>query len=108
MSFSDAPLRLALNAGFVVSGMAFLFGLAALVVKFAGLYKVPGLASLVVLMAFLGGVQLIVLGVMGEYIAHINEEVKHRPLYLISDVRGLAITADAPDSSRAGPSAPTV
>ena len=38
---------------------------------------------------------------MGEYIAHINEEVKHRPLYLISDVRGLAITADAPDSSQA-------
>ncbi|MGZ4334470.1 MAG: glycosyltransferase family 2 protein [Gaiellaceae bacterium] len=106
VSFSDAPLRLALNIGFVVSGMAFLFGLAALVVKFAGLYKVPGLASLVVLTAFLGGVQLIVLGVMGEYIAHINEEVKRRPLYLVSEVRGLTMSADAPDSSHAGPTAP--
>ena len=106
VSFSNTPLRLALNAGFVVSGMAFLFGLAALIVKVAGLYQVPGLASLVVLTAFLGGVQLIVLGVMGEYIAHINDEVKHRPLYLVSEVRGFAPSPETVDSSHAGPSAP--
>ena len=100
VGFSNAPLRLALDAGFIVSGLAFLFGIAALVVKLAGLYKVPGLASLVVLTAFLGGVQLIVLGVMGEYIAHINAEVKNRPLYLVRELRGFAAAGDVAPPAR--------
>jgi glycosyltransferase involved in cell wall biosynthesis len=102
VSFSISPLRLALNTGFVVSAMAFLFGLAALVVKLAGLYPVPGLASLVVLTAFLGGVQLIVLGVMGEYVGRIHEEVKHRPLYLVRELRGFEGSDDRrPEESTA-------
>jgi glycosyltransferase involved in cell wall biosynthesis len=88
VSFSNVPLRLALKLGFVVSAMALLFGFAALIAKFAGLYTVSGQASLVVLTAFIGGVQLIVLGVIGEYIAHIWDEVKHRPLYLVREVHG--------------------
>ncbi|HTQ44924.1 MAG TPA: glycosyltransferase family 2 protein [Polyangiaceae bacterium] len=88
VSFSTAPLRFALNIGFIVSGLAFLFGIAALVAKIAGLYSVSGLASLVVLTAFLGGVQLVVLGVMGEYIGRIHEEVKGRPLYLVRELQG--------------------
>ncbi len=48
----------------------------ALIAKFAGFYHVSGLASLAVVTAFLGGMQLIVLGVMGEYIARIHDEVK--------------------------------
>jgi glycosyltransferase involved in cell wall biosynthesis len=89
VSFSNAPLRLALKLGFVVSAMSLLFGLAALLAKAAGLYSVSGLASLVVLTAFIGGIQLIVLGVIGEYIAHIWDEVKHRPLYLVQEVQNL-------------------
>jgi polyisoprenyl-phosphate glycosyltransferase len=88
VGFSNAPLRLVLKLGFVVSGMAFLFGLAALIAKLAGSYSVSGLASLVVLIAFVAGIQLIVLGVIGEYIAHISDEVKRRPLYLVREVHG--------------------
>jgi glycosyltransferase involved in cell wall biosynthesis len=92
ISFSNVPLRLALQAGFVVSGGAFAFGMVALVAKLAGFYRVSGLASLAVVTAFLGGMQLIVLGVMGEYIARIHDEVKDRPLYLVRETLGLVET----------------
>jgi dolichol-phosphate mannosyltransferase len=88
VSFSNAPLRLALNLGFLVSIAAFLFGIASLISKFVGLYHVPGLASVAVAVAFVGGVQLIVLGVMGEYLARIHDEVKARPLYVVGDLIG--------------------
>jgi polyisoprenyl-phosphate glycosyltransferase len=100
VSFSNAPLRLALKLGFAVSAMSLLFGLAALVAKAVGLYSVSGLASLVVLTAFIGGIQLIVLGVIGEYIAHIWDEVKHRPLYLVQEVQNFE---RAPASAGAPP-----
>jgi dolichol-phosphate mannosyltransferase len=90
VGFSKVPLRAALQAGFVVSAGAFLFGIAALVAKFAGFYHVSGLASLAVVTAFLGGMQLVVLGVMGEYIARIHEEVKNRPLYIVRETLGFA------------------
>lgn len=89
VSFSTAPLRFALNIGFAVSALAFVIGLAAIVVKLGGFYAVPGWSSIVVVLAFLGGVQLTVLGVMGEYVAQIHQEVKQRPLYLVRDVVGL-------------------
>jgi dolichol-phosphate mannosyltransferase len=89
VSFSTAPLRLTLNIGFVVSVLAFLLGFAAILVKVFGVYAVPGWASIVVAIALLGGVQLTVLGVMGEYVAQIHQEVKRRPLYLVRDRVGL-------------------
>ena len=88
VSFSAAPLRLALNLGFAVSALSFVFGVVALISKFAGLYSIPGLASIAVFVAFLGGIQLLVLGLMGEYIARIHDEVKDRPLYLVRDTHG--------------------
>ena len=88
VSFSAAPLRLALNLGFAVSALSFAFGVVALISKLAGLYSIPGLASIAVLVAFLGGIQLLVLGLMGEYIARIHDEVKDRPLYLVRDTHG--------------------
>jgi len=88
VSFSNAPLRVALTLGFIVSALSFLFGVIAIVVKVLGLYEVPGLASITVAVAFLGGMQLVVLGVMGEYIARIHDEVKDRPLYVVSELRG--------------------
>ena len=96
VSFSTAPLRLVLNLGFTVSLLAFLIGLAAIVVKIVDIYAVPGWASIVVVIAFLGGAQLTVLGVMGEYVAQIHEEVKQRPLYLIRDVVGLEDSGPLP------------
>ena len=88
VSFSAAPLRLALNLGFAVSALSFAFGVVALISKLAGLYSIPGLASIAVFVAFLGGIQLLVLGLMGEYIARIHDEVKDRPLYLVRDTHG--------------------
>jgi glycosyltransferase involved in cell wall biosynthesis len=89
VSFSTVPLRLTLNLGFAVSVLAFLVGIGAIVVKVVDIYAVPGWASIVVVLAFLGGVQLTVLGVMGEYVAQIHQEVKRRPLYLVRDLVGM-------------------
>lgn len=90
LSFSVAPLRLALNAGFVISSLAFLVGIVAIACRIAGVYTVPGWASLTVAVGFLGGGQLIVLGIVGEYIARIYEEVRQRPLYLVRDELGIS------------------
>jgi glycosyltransferase involved in cell wall biosynthesis len=89
VSFSTAPLRFALKLGFAVSALSFVFAITFLVSKLAGFYSVPGLASIAVVVSFLGGIQLVVLGVMGEYIARIHEEVKNRPLYLVRDAHGV-------------------
>jgi dolichol-phosphate mannosyltransferase len=89
VSFSAYPLRLALKLGFLVSAFSFVLGIVFLVSRLAGLYSVPGLASIAVFVAFLGGIQLLLLGIMGEYIARIHDEVKGRPLYLVSDAQGL-------------------
>lgn len=85
LSFSAAPLRLALRLGLVMSVLAFAYGLVAIVLKATDAFTVPGWTSLVVVTALIGGVQLIVLGVIGEYIARIHDEVKGRPLYLTYD-----------------------
>lgn len=89
VSFSAYPLRLALKVGFVISAFSFVLGIVFLVSRLAGFYSVPGLASIAVLVAFLGGIQLLLLGIMGEYIARIHDEVKGRPLYLVSETQGV-------------------
>jgi glycosyltransferase involved in cell wall biosynthesis len=82
LSFSAAPLRLALRVGLLVSAVSFAYGVVAVLLKVTGAFTVPGWTSLVVVVALMGGMQLVVLGVMGEYIARIHDEVKARPLYL--------------------------
>jgi polyisoprenyl-phosphate glycosyltransferase len=86
IGFSDFPLRLALSVGFVMSTLAFLLGIAAIASKFGGIYVVPGWASLVVVISFLGGIQLALLGAVGLYVGRIYEEVKNRPLYVVDEV----------------------
>jgi dolichol-phosphate mannosyltransferase len=86
ISFSTAPLHAALNLGFLVSAVSFAFGVWSVIVKLSGLYDVPGWTSLVVVTTLIGGVQLVVLGVIGEYIGSIHEEVKRRPLYVIGEL----------------------
>jgi dolichol-phosphate mannosyltransferase len=86
VSFSAVPLRVALNVGFIVSVLSFLLGLGTVVLKIVGYGElIPGWASIAVAVTFLSGVQLTVLGVMGEYIARIYDEVKDRPLYIVRD-----------------------
>jgi hypothetical protein len=101
VSFSAAPLRLALTLGFVSSVVSMLAGLVAIACRLTGVYEVPGWASILVAVSFLGGVQLTVLGVMGLYIARIYDEVKHRPLYLVRDRVGGDVTPETPAEARA-------
>ncbi len=89
LGFSVAPLRLILFAGFIISGLAFIVGLVAIGFKLAGALPVSGWASLAVLISFLAGVQLIVLGTVGLYVARAYEQGKHRPLYLVGDSYGI-------------------
>lgn len=88
VSFSTVPLRLALTLGFAVSALSFLGAAASAVAKVVDIFVVPGWASLISFVGLLGGVQLMVLGVMGEYIARIHDEVKARPLYLLREQIG--------------------
>jgi len=97
LGFSVAPLRLILGLGFVISALSMAIGLVAIVLKLAGsLPPIQGWASLTVLITFLAGVQLIVLGTIGLYVARAYEQGKNRPLYLIASAEGL----------EAGPSGP--
>ena len=92
-SFSDAPLKAATISGFMVSGVAFLILLYTLYARFITHEYEPGWPSLMVSVLFLGGVQLIAVGIIGEYIARLSANVRQRPLYIISDTN---ITNKAP------------
>ncbi len=88
VSFSDAPLRLASWLGFIVSLGSFIGIGMVLYYRFFTFKPVPGFASLAILVLFLGGVQLVAVGVVGEYLGRIFDEVKQRPLYVVSDQVG--------------------
>jgi polyisoprenyl-phosphate glycosyltransferase len=96
ISFSAAPLRAALNLGFFVSFLSFALGAWSVIVKVGGFYNVPGWTSIVVVTSFIGGIQLIVLGVIGEYIGDIHAEVKRRPLYVVSEVENFTELPEVP------------
>lgn len=81
--FSDAPLKLATNLGFAVCLISFLIGVYALYGYFFDRNTVPGWASTIISITFLGGVQLLSLGIIGEYISRIINNVRDRPLYVI-------------------------
>ncbi len=83
-SFSYFPLRLATWTGFAVSVFAFLYILVVLVLKAVGISWL-GYTSLMASILFLGGVQLLMIGIMGEYLGRIFDEVKRRPLYLVGE-----------------------
>lgn len=83
-SFSTLPIRLGTYLGVLVSGFALLFGLFIIVKTLVLGVDVPGYASLLVIVLFIGGIQLFFMGVMGEYIGRIYTEVKNRPLYFVA------------------------
>jgi glycosyltransferase involved in cell wall biosynthesis len=86
-SFSTAPLKIASYAGFLVAVGAFVFGAKVLVKTLLFGDPVQGFPTLVTVVLFLGGVQLMALGIIGEYLARIFVEVKQRPLYIVESVR---------------------
>lgn len=88
LSFSFTPLRLATWTGFAAMGMAFTGILYAVLLRLYTTDWVRGWASIFVAVLFIGGVQLVCLGIVGEYIGRIYEEVKHRPLYFVQERLG--------------------
>ena len=106
IGFSRTPLRLAIVLGFLVSVGAFLLGLVAIGLRLAEIRVVPGWASVIVVVSFLSGVQLIVTGVLGVYVGRIYDEVKDRPLYVVRETRGFEVdppSQPAEDPAVAGP-----
>jgi polyisoprenyl-phosphate glycosyltransferase len=87
-SFSAAPLRAITGVGVAVSIGSFMVALWALWVRLFSTAVVPGWASTVVPMFFLGGIQLLCIGIIGEYLAKIHLEVKHRPPFFVEKTAG--------------------
>lgn len=86
-SFTTAPLRISTYLGFTVSLCAFFYIIYLLIRPFFGVPTGAGYSSLMAVILFLGGVQLLSLGVIGEYIARIFNETKQRPTYLVEEYR---------------------
>jgi glycosyltransferase involved in cell wall biosynthesis len=84
-SFSVAPLRFASLLGVLLASLAFLFGLSILWETWVSGKSVPGYPSLVVGLMTIGGVQLIMIGIVGEYIGKILSELKARPIYFVAE-----------------------
>ncbi|MBS1643626.1 MAG: glycosyltransferase family 2 protein [Bacteroidetes bacterium] len=82
-AFSDSPLKWATTLGFIVCAFSFLVGVYALLSYFVWHNAVRGWASLIISTTFLGGVQLLSIGIIGEYIARIISNVRQRPLYVV-------------------------
>jgi glycosyltransferase involved in cell wall biosynthesis len=88
-SFSTAPLEIWTNIGAGIASLAFLYGLAIIANTLIVGSDVPGYASLMVSILFLGGIQLLGIGVLGQYLANVHAEIKQRPVYLVRQTFGV-------------------
>ena len=88
-SFSHVPLQLATYAGTLSAGVAFVAIPVVILLRLFDSY-LPGFGSITIAILLLGGIQLIALGVIGEYVGRIYDEVKHRPLYIVREERNRA------------------
>jgi glycosyltransferase involved in cell wall biosynthesis len=92
-AFSEIPLRLATWFGFVVSAIAFVVAVVEIGIRVFTGYNLPGYTSTIFAILFLGGVQLITIGILGEYVGRIYDEIKGRPLYLVAETTGSGLEA---------------
>lgn len=83
ISFSSRPLFLMSIAGFTLAGLSFLLGASYVMQYLFGVDLTPGLSTTVLLVTFFSGVQLLGLGLIGEYVGRIYDEVKRRPMYIV-------------------------
>lgn len=88
-SFSAVPLRISTYLGLTVAGLSFFYILYAVYIRLFTDRAIEGWTSVLVTVLFIGGIQLIFLGVIGEYLSRVFEEAKQRPLYIISRQIGL-------------------
>src|SRR5437868_11216359 len=103
-SFSHLPLQLATYAGTLSAGVAFVATPVVILLRLFDSY-LPGFGSITIAILLLGGIQLIALGMIGEYVGRIYDEVKDRPLYIVRDERNAPSAARGPRTvrgSRAG------
>src|SRR6266853_1197276 len=84
-SFSVAPLRLASLLGILLAAGALVFSVWILIETFVYEHTVPGYPSIIIVIMVIGGVQLLMIGVMGEYIVKVLSEIKHRPVYFVAE-----------------------
>ncbi|HWE33977.1 MAG TPA: glycosyltransferase family 2 protein [Solirubrobacteraceae bacterium] len=96
-SFSHRPLQLATLFGFIVSTVAFVAIPVVIVLRILGSY-LPGFSSITIAILLLGGIQLIAIGIIGEYVGRIYDEVKGRPLYLVRARRNMPDREGADES----------
>lgn len=97
LGFSDAPLRLVVWCGFLVSLCAMVYGLFVIVMKFERADLVPGWSSTIVVTAFLSGINMLMTGIVGLYVGRIHSQVTMRPLYIVRETMHVP---DLPDLER--------
>jgi glycosyltransferase involved in cell wall biosynthesis len=93
-SFSSLPLQAATLLGFIFSAVAFLGLPLVVIARIADIY-VPGVSSVLFAVLLLGGIQLITIGIIGEYVGRIYDEVKRRPLYVVRERRNMPDPGEA-------------
>jgi dolichol-phosphate mannosyltransferase len=96
VSFSDAPLRVALWAGLAISTLAILYGIWVIALWAMNANLARGWSSIIVVVTFLGGANMLMTGVMGVYVGRIYAEVKRRPLYIVDRAVGFEAAAEQP------------
>ncbi len=96
VSFSDAPLRVALWAGLATSSVAMLYGIWVIARWAMNADFARGWSSIIVIMTFLGGANMLMTGIMGVYVGRIYAEVKRRPLYIVDRAVGFESAVDEP------------
>ena len=84
-AFSDVPLKIVTYFGFIVSVIAFFVAIYALLAKFVWENSVPGWTSLMIAILFIGGIQMIAIGIIGEYLSRMNHNIRNRPLYIVRE-----------------------
>jgi dolichol-phosphate mannosyltransferase len=84
-AFSDVPLKIVTYFGFIVSVIAFFVAIYALLSKFVWEDSVPGWTSLMIAILFIGGIQMIAIGIIGEYLSRMNHNIRNRPLYIVHE-----------------------
>lgn len=102
-AFSNFPLRVWTVVGATISGFAFLYIIFRLVRTMFHGVDVPGYESIIMIVLFLGGIQLLTLGILGDYIGRIFSEVKGRPLFIVRAAYGLEGDDAAAQAASSGP-----
>ncbi|MBO7178788.1 MAG: glycosyltransferase family 2 protein [Clostridia bacterium] len=88
VAFSTLPLRLSIAAGFITAVISIIYLVVVVLQKLIEGIDVPGYATIIVLILFLGGMQLFCLGILGEYLAKVYVQTKNRPLYILKEHLG--------------------